>query len=275
MSVYKRPGRETYSYDFQCGGARYSGDTGKSAKRDAEKVEKSVREKVQNQLRQAKATNSEYMTFGRAATRYWNEIAQYHANAETSLRSLEWLQDKIGPATFLHDIGDDTVAQLVAERRTEVRYNVTDKETGRVSNGTVNRTVTQPLRHILNRARRIWKALVADVQWSQHMLKEPKERIREASKREENAIQDKLARGYDAAAAFAFASGCRRMEILGLRWEHVDLDGGRFTVTGKGDKSRTLPLIPAFARSLRTVSDITKAMYSPMWRPAPTSGRVS
>ena len=244
MSVYKRPGRETYSYDFQCGGARYSGDTGKTAKREAEKVEKSVRDKVQDHLRQAKATNSDYMTFGQAAKRYWNEIAQYHTNSETSLRSLEWLQEKIGPATFLHDIGDDTVARLVAQRRTETRRNVTDKETGRVSNGTVNRTVTQPLRHILNRARRLWKALVADVQWSQHMLKEPKERVREASTREEVAIQGKLARGYDTAAAFAFASGCRRMEILGLRWEHVDIDGGRFTVTGKGDKSRTLPLIP-------------------------------
>lgn len=244
MSVYKRLGRETYSYDFQCGGVRYSGDTGKSSKREAEKVEKSVRDKALDRLRQAKTTNSEYMTFGQAATRYWNEIAQYHANAETSLRSLEWLQGEIGPATFLHDIGDETVARLVALRRTETRHNVTDKETGKVSNGTVNRTVTQPLRHILNRARHIWKALVADVQWSRHMLKEPKERIREASTREEKAIQDELARGYDVAAAFAFASGCRRMEILGLRWEHIDLEGGRFTVIGKGDKSRTLPLTP-------------------------------
>lgn len=107
MSVYKRPGRETYSYDFQCGGARYSGDTGKTAKREAEKVEKSERDKVQDRLRQAKATNSDYMTFGQAATRYWNEIAQHHANSETSLRSLEWLQEKIGPATFLHDISDE------------------------------------------------------------------------------------------------------------------------------------------------------------------------
>ncbi|KQS93923.1 integrase [Rhizobium sp. Leaf386] len=244
MSVYKRPGRETYSYDFQCGGARYSGDTGKTARREAEKVEKNVRDKVLDRARQAKASNSDYMTFGQAATRYWNEIAQYHTNSETSLRSVEWLQEKIGPATFLHDINDEIVARLVAQRRAETRHNVTDKETSRVSNGTVNRTVTQPLRHMMNRARVIWKALVADVRWSQHMLKEPKERVREASLREEDAIQGKLARGYDVASAFAFASGCRRMEILGMRWEHVDLEGGRFTVTGKGDKSRTLPLTP-------------------------------
>lgn len=250
MSVYKRPGRETYSYDFQCGGTRYSGDTGRAAKREAEKVEKSVRDKVKEDLRQARATNSEHMTFGQAAKRYWNEIAQHHTNSETSLRSLGWLQEKIGAATFLHNIGDETVARLVAQRRTETRHNVTDKGTGRVSNGTVNRTVTQPLRHMLNRARRVWKALVADVQWSQHMLKEPKERIREASTREEDAIQGKLARGYDVAVAFAFASGCRRMEILGLRWEHVDFDGARFIVTGKGDKTRTLPLTPRLRQIL-------------------------
>ncbi|WHA40143.1 tyrosine-type recombinase/integrase [Agrobacterium larrymoorei] len=74
------------------------------------------------------------------------------------------------------------------------------------------------------------------------MLKEPKERIREASIREEAAIQDKLSRGYDIALAFAFASGCRRMEILGLRWDHVDFDGSRITVNGKGNKTRTLPM---------------------------------
>jgi len=166
----------------------------------------------------------------------------HHASSETSLRSLGWLQDKIGPSTPLHDISDETVASLVSLRRLETRHNVKDKSTKRVSNGTVNRTVTQPLRHILNLARHIWKASVADIRWSRHMLKEPKERIREASIREEAAIQAELGRGFDVAFAFAFATGCRRMEILGLRWDHVDFDGSRIIVNGKGNKVRTLPM---------------------------------
>src|SRR5690606_37137731 len=33
MSVYKRPGASTYSYDFQLGGNRFSGDTGEPKER--------------------------------------------------------------------------------------------------------------------------------------------------------------------------------------------------------------------------------------------------
>ncbi|MBV5269515.1 MAG: site-specific integrase [Afipia sp.] len=54
-----------------------------------------------------------------------------------------------------------------------------------------------------------------------------------------------LARGYDAAVQFAFLTGCRRMEILGLEWSHVDFFSRRFTVTGKGNKVRTIPMSDA------------------------------
>ncbi len=244
MSVYKRSGRQTYSYDFQCGGVRYSGDTGTASKREAEKIEKKIRDDAKLELQKAKNVSSGFLTFGQAAERYWNEVASHHVNAETSLRNIDWLQTKIGTSTLLQDIDNQTIAKLVAERRNERRYNVANKETGRISNSTVNRTVTQPLRHILNRARNIWKALVADIHWSEHILSEPKERIREASSREEIAMQSSLSRGYDIALEFAFSSGCRRMEILGLRWENIDFDGSMFTVLGKGGKSRILPLTP-------------------------------
>ena len=35
MSVYKRTGSSTYSFDFQAGGRRFSGDTCKATKREA------------------------------------------------------------------------------------------------------------------------------------------------------------------------------------------------------------------------------------------------
>lgn len=244
MSVYQRSGRQTYSYDFVCGGVRYSGDTGSTSKREAKKIEKQIRDKAENELRQAKAANCGYLTFGQAVSRYWNEVARYHANPETSLRNIEWLQTKIGPATLLQEVDSQLIARLIADRRTEKRHNVADKQNGRISNSTVNRTVTQPLRHLMNRARTVWKAMVADVKWSELILKEPKERIREASSKEENAIRNTLSRGYDVAVEFAFSSGCRRMEILALRWEHIDMDGKMITVTGKGGKARTLPLTP-------------------------------
>ncbi len=51
-----------------------------------------------------------------------------------------------------------------------------------------------------------------------------------------------LARGYDEAVTFAILTGCRRMEILGLEWSRVDFFNRRFAVTGKGNKTRTIPM---------------------------------
>lgn len=64
--------------------------------------------------------------------------------------------------------------------------------------------------------------------------------MREASPGEEHSIMGVLERGYDVAVEFAFLTGCRRMEILGLEWTHVDFFNRRFTVLGKGNKQRSI-----------------------------------
>lgn len=112
----------------------------------------------------------------------------------------------------------------------------------RVSPATVNRTVTQPLREILLRAKGVWKAKVGEVDWSKHLLKEPQERVREATPAEESDVMAELERGYDEAVEFTFINGCRRMEILGLIWTRVDFFSRNFRVVGKGGRERSIPM---------------------------------
>ena len=186
------------------------------------------------------------MTFEAAALRWYHEVGQHHKNFETTLKVLDWLKQNLGAGTDLRDIDDALVARLVAKRRGErVRRRHKDgkmHEGNFVSPATVNRTCTQPLREIILRAKNVWKASVGDVAFGKHLLKERGERIREASVEEESAIMEQLGRGYDDAVRFAFLNGCRRMEILGLEWRHVDFFSRRFTVTGKGGHSRTIPM---------------------------------
>lgn len=249
MSVYKRPGKATYSYDFIVGGRRFSGDTRQTKKRDAERVEERERELAKTQAALTTAMHAEELNFGLAALRWYEEVAKHHANFETTLKTLEWLKLQIGESTPLTKITDSVIAALVARRRGDrVKRRL---KTGKVREGnfvtaaTVNRTCTQPLREIINRARKVWKVPVADVDFGKHMLREPKERVREASTEEETAILSQLGKGYDAAVRFAFLTGCRRMEILGLEWPHVDFFSRRFTVMGKGGKVRTIPMSQA------------------------------
>src|SRR5690606_11292798 len=106
----------------------------------------------------------------------------------------------------------------------------------------VNAAVPESARKVLTRARKVWKVRVSEIDWSQHMLKQNDGRVREASKAEEGALMASLSRGYDVAVKFAVLTGCRRIEILGLRWKHVDFFNRRFSVTGKGGKSRVIPM---------------------------------
>lgn len=227
MSVFRRPGSKVYSYDFRWRGHRFSGSTGCTERREAERFEEQIR-------RQARAQTidlSRPMSFSTASTLYWTDAGQHRSRPEEMERYLAWLQVNVGKSTPVSMISDMTVSRLVAIRRAEG-----------VSNATVNRTVTQPLRTILNRAKRIWKQTVQDIDWPTHLLKEAQERVREASTDEETALLDAVRPDYRPALRFALMSGCRRAEIVGLRWQDVDFFNRQFTVTGKGERSRTIPM---------------------------------
>lgn len=227
MSVYKRPGQAEYSYDFRYRRQRFSGGTGCTSKREAEKVEATERERVKALQFDA----GKPLSFEAGAAQYWVEVGQHHANAADTLRSLEWLQEQIGAKTMLAEIGDPMVAKAIAKRRGEG-----------VSNATVNRTVTQPLRALLRRARRTWKQPVQDIEWKDHFLEESQERVREATDGEEEVLEASMRSDYAPALRFALLTGCRRMEIVGLEWSRVDFFTRQFVVLGKRDRKRTIPM---------------------------------
>lgn len=256
MSVYKRKGSDTYRYDFEVGGQRFVGDTGEADKRKAEAVQKRERQKARDRLTAAENKFSANMTFGAACVRYMEEIGEHHTNALTTLTNLEWLQTQLGTKTLVANIDDNRVSFVVAKRRREFRK-VGNDQTPKtlVSNATVNRTCTEPLRKVLRRAETKWGCAVAKIDWSGHMLPEPKERVREASVEEEGLVMDHLDRGYEDGVLFAVLTGCRRMEIVGLTWQRVDFFNRVFTVIGKGDKSRVVPMSSAVFDLLWSLKD--------------------
>lgn len=246
MSVYKKTGRDTYAYDFQLSGRRFSGDTGQTSKREAKRFEDAQKEIERTKLAEAEKFYAPTMTFEIASSRYWVEVGQHHVNSDTTLANLEWLRSAIGSNTQMESLTDSIVAGLVAKRRGE-RVRRTGKN-GKIRLGklvqpsTVNRTCTQPLREIYLRARDVWKIKVDVIDFGKHILAEQQERVREASAEEEDAIMGVLERGYDIAVRFAFLTGCRRMEILSLEWAKVDFFTRNFTVLGKGAKERVIPM---------------------------------
>lgn len=247
MSVYKPAKSPFYAYDFQIRGIRFTGSTGCTSKRDAEGFEKSRKDEAKIEVKSIGAQASAPLVFATAAARYYLQVGQ-HLRGDGSSNckwSISWLEREIGAATLISSIDDALVAKLIGIRRGEG-----------VQPATVNRSMTEPLRKILNRARDTWGQPVKKIDWQRHMLREPKERIRELSFSEESVLFTKLRPDYHSVVRFALLSGCRLCEIVpgkefpGLRWKDIDWAGRQISVLGKGRVLGTIPISPGIRELL-------------------------
>ena len=235
MAVYKRG--ETYWYEFNHRGARLRGSTGCTSKREAQEFERAKRQEAAKAHERREALGREPLTWAVAAARYWEELGQHHRRADGTLWSLEWLTRHLGEGMRLRDIDGGVVARLVALRRGEG-----------VSNATVNRTLTAPLRGVLNRAR-LWGEVLPAIEFRKHMLPQPRERVRELRADEEAVLFAALRPDYHPLVRFALLTGCRLSECVGLTWADVDWGGRVIWVNGKGGKRASIPL-PSVVREL-------------------------
>jgi integrase len=245
MSVYKRRGADTYTYDFEAAGSRFSGDTGETSKRKALAVQDLRRAEAKAAAKTARRGADRNMTVGEAFALYMLQVGLFQVNSGTTLKDLERLEARLGKHRRFCELTDADVAEQVALRRVDPRRVGKADDRGKqrpVSNATVNRSCVEPLRKVHLRARKVWKLPVEEIDWSQHMLSEPRERVREASGAEQAQITAELGRGYDEALEFDFIYGLRVMELVGLTWNRVDFFGRKFTVIGKGKRQRTIPM---------------------------------
>lgn len=62
-----------------------------------------------------------------------------------------------------------------------------------------------------------------------------------------------------------YSSGLRLAELTGLRWEALDLDGGQVRVTGKGQKTRVVPVGRHAVTALRALAVTGAAPQAPVF----------
>jgi integrase len=247
LSVYKPAKSPFYAYDFQIRQIRFTGSTGRASKRDAETFEKQRKVEARTEVAALGAQENAPLNFATAAARYYLQVGQHlRGDGPTNCQwSLNWLEHEIGSTTRLAAIDDALVAKLVGIRRGEG-----------VKPATVNRSATEPLRKILNRARDTWGQKVVKIDWKHHMLSEPNERVREMSHSEEKSLFEKLRSDYQPVVRFAMQSGCRLCEIVpgkefpGIKWKDIDWSGRKIAVLGKGRVLGTIPISPGIRELL-------------------------
>lgn len=274
MSLHKPAKSPFYQYDFIIKGRRFYGSTEARNKKDAEAVERDLKAKARADIEQEKKTGNGPLLLRHAGGRYMTEVGDHHANAANTFTEIERLIGFFGPDQRLDAITNDDVARMVAWRRGHtVKGRKEDKDGNPVkviAPRTVNAT-TVALKSLMNRAQDTWgHQFPHRITWKKHMLKEPKERVRELTEDEADALDAAFAGEHertnkyqrkkhrdDYAPWFEFCrlTGLRRNETL-IRWSDVvwylkpvvaggTTIYGRIITIGKGGKEVSTPITEA------------------------------
>lgn len=254
MAVRKPEGSRYYIAEFQCEGHRIHKSTKAETKKEALLIEAAWKAQIKEDAKQARSTGNAPITLDTAAGHFWNDKGQHHVNSATTWTDLQRLIARLGKDTRLDQITDKEVAALVSWRRQQTIGGRQKDKAGMpvptISNATVNRSTTILLKSVFNHAETLGHLLPKKPTWKKHMLKEPKERVRELDTHEAVALDASVRDDYALWFEFARLTGLRRNETL-IKWSNVNIFAKRITTTGKQGKEVHTPFTPAIAAILK------------------------
>lgn len=254
MPVYKPEGSPYYRAEFQLHGHRVHKSTKATTKKEAELIERQWKANIEEDVKQARITGNAPITLDIAAGHYWNDIGQHHVNSATTWTDIQRLIGFLGKDTRLDQVHDAEVTSCVSRRREQRKHGkATDKDgnpIAKISNATVNRSVTVLLKAIFNHATTLGHFFPKAPSWKKHMLKEPKERVRFLDTPEAVALDKSVRDDYALWFEFARLTGLRRNETL-IKWSGVNVFAKRITTIGKQGKEVSTPITPAVAAILK------------------------
>ena len=184
------------------GGREFYVPTETASRREAERNKRLVLRASQSQSNDCGSEGGEDRCAGRRASSPSARPAIFisSASANTMTRAARGRRTPLGrsigssassaPKRRLAEIDDGMVSGLIARRRGEKKVRGKTVTNEFVSATTVNRSATEPLRKVLLFARDIGKAPIQKINWQMHLLKEPKERVRELRDEEQVALFD-------------------------------------------------------------------------------------
>lgn len=250
MSVYRDSRSPFYSYDFQHRRHRFYGSTSCTSRKEAERFEAVEREKAKA-LVKALARSKSSLAIDDVAARLWNDSVQYDAEPKATETNIARLVEYFGKAKPLTEIDHSEAKKLVAWRRGH-RVSRRGKRTKEerealplVSNATVNRSTIKVLQRLFTFAKAEGAVLENEPNWTELLLPEPEERVRELQADEADAIEEAMRADYGPFFDFVRASGMRLKECVTLRWSEVNFGTRQIVRIGKGGRRVVFPITPA------------------------------
>lgn len=239
MSVYKPQKSPNYQFDFWLGRHRFHGSTECTTRKDAEKFEAVEREKAKA-LVKAMKRSAVSLLIDDVADRLWNESAQRDAAPDATETNLARLIDYFGKAKSLTDIDHTEARKMVSWRRGH--HIKGRKKAPLISNATVNRSATKVLQRLFSFAKTEGAQFEHEPNWTELLLPEPQERVRELQDDEAVAFDAAMRADYEPFFEFVGASGMRQKECVTLKWSEVNFGTRQIVRIGKGGRRVVFPI---------------------------------
>lgn len=239
MSVYKSKKSPFYQYDFQIDSHRFHGSTQCTARKDAQKFEAVERERGKALVKAMKHSAASLL-IDDVAARLWNDEGQYDAAPEATSTNIARLVDYFGKTTALTDIDNNEAKKMVAWRR---GHRIKGRKTAPlISNATVNRSATKVLQRLFTFAKAGGAQFDREPQWTDLLLPEPEERVRELQDDEAAALDEAMRADYEPFFDFVRTSGLRQKECVTLKWSEVNFGTRQIVRLGKGGRRVVFPI---------------------------------
>jgi integrase len=206
------------------------------ARRWVQQTEAAIREG-----RHFKTTEAKKRTLAQAIERYQKTVLPTKPKSQKSQTTqLNWWKETLGHTTLA-----DITPALLAEQREKLKEGITGYGKLRTP-ATVNRYLAA-LSHLFTIAIKEWGWLENNPILRVTKMKEPRGRVRFLSEEERHRLLEACQKSDSPwlylIVVLALSTGARRMEILGLRWEDVDLNRGIITLhETKNGERRILPI---------------------------------
>ncbi|OJY32619.1 MAG: integrase, partial [Legionella sp. 40-6] len=206
------------------------------ARKWAQNTESAIREG-----RHFKTTEAKRRTLSQLIERYIEDILPSKPkNSKNTLLHLTWWKAELGSFSLA-----DISPAMIAEKRDHLASGITKRNTKR-SPSTVVRYMAA-LSHAFTIAVKEWGWLEDSPMRRVTKPKEPRGRVRFLSDEERTRLLEECKNSDSEtlylAVVLALSTGARRMEILGLQWQDIDLQRGFITLhETKNGERRALPL---------------------------------
>ena len=216
-------------------------------------------QQIQNKARQQTSGQLPRITLDEAFGRYQIEKGQFLSLPKQRLSRLNKLKADL-QVKYLDDIQEPQINDFIQKNRQEL------------SNATINRYLFL-LSAVLRTAREEWKVNTYPIKPSKFKLKEPAENVKYLKDWDyAQRIIDKAAPHLKPIIYTALYTGLRESNILGLKWENIDLNNMTITIkvkdsTKEGGKVHTVPIIPQLVQILHTLPKCSDYVFTYKGKP--------